>query len=204
MEQKPRNSQEKIINSWTLVRYFVIGSYVGLSTVAIFVHWFLYMNDEDHHTLISWTQLRSWGGCPDWPADQKVFASFDGLDFTEHPCSFFSVGKNKASTLSLTVLVVIEMFNAMNALSEHSLLKMPLWKNPWLCLAIFSSMTLHFLILYVPFFRKIFGVSSLTLNEWKWVLIYSFPIIILDELMKFFGYISEKAIVVEEKKHKRS
>ena len=36
------------------------------------------------------------------------------------PCDYFTYGKAKASTLSLSVLVAIEMFNAMNALSEVS------------------------------------------------------------------------------------
>ncbi len=38
------------------------------------------------------------------------------------PCDYFTYGKAKASTLSLSVLVAIEMFNAMNALSEVSCL----------------------------------------------------------------------------------
>ena len=36
----------------------------------------------------------------------------------DEPCDYFTVGKAKASTLSLSVLVAIEMFNALNALSE--------------------------------------------------------------------------------------
>ena len=192
MEQKPRKSDEQIINGWTLVRYFVIGTYVGIATIAIFVHYFLYMNNEDGHSLISWKQLTTWSECPEWPSSLKNFQSFDGFNLTANPCSYFTVGKIKASTLSLTVLVVIEMFNAMNALSEHSLLKLPLWKNPWLCLAIFSSMFLHFTILYVPLLKKLFGVSPLNLTEWVWVVLYSFPIIILDEIMKLIGNLHKK------------
>ena len=42
-----------------------------------------------------------------------------GRTFTfDEPCDYFTYGKAKASTLSLSVLVAIEMFNAMNALSE--------------------------------------------------------------------------------------
>ena len=52
----------------------------------------------------------------------------------EEPCDYFTVGKTKASTLSLSVLVAIEMFNALNALSEvHPLviaLLKPLLSSP--------------------------------------------------------------------------
>jgi Ca2+ transporting ATPase len=58
-----------------------------------------------------------------------------------------------ATTMSLSVLVTVEMFNAMNSLSENeSLLRLPVWKNMYLVGAIALSMALHFVILYIPFF----------------------------------------------------
>ncbi|KAK1787317.1 hypothetical protein P4O66_002819 [Electrophorus voltai] len=54
------------------------------------------------------------------------------------------------TTMALSVLVTIEMFNALNSLSENqSLLRMPPWVDIWLLGAIIPSLSLHFLILYV-------------------------------------------------------
>jgi Ca2+-transporting ATPase len=67
-----------------------------------------------------------------------------------------AAGKVKASTLSLSVLVAIEMLNAYNALSEdNSLFTMPPWSNPWLTVATFVSLGLHCVILYVPFLAEV-------------------------------------------------
>ena len=86
------------------------------------------------------------------------------------------------------VLVVIEMLNALNALSEDgSLLQMPPWANPWLLVAMAVSFGLHFVILYVPFLASIFEIVPLTWNDWMLVLIFSFPVILVDEVLKFFG-----------------
>ena len=75
--------------------------------------------------------------------------------------------KNTASTLSLSVLVTIEMFNALNAISEDgSLLQVPPWVNPWLLLAMAVSFGLHFVILYIPVLAQIFSITPLTVNDW--------------------------------------
>jgi len=112
------------------------------------------------------------------------------MDFSKNPCEYFTKGKVKASTLSLSVLVVIEMLNAMNALSEdNSLLVIPPWVNPWLLLAIFASIGSHLFILYVPVMNSIFGITPLTLYDWKLVLLFSFPVILIDEVLKTIGRI---------------
>merc|ERR1712032_1740614 len=72
-----------------------------------------------------------------------------------------------ASTLSLSVLVTIEMFNALNALSEDcSLLVVHPLVNPYLLMAMALSFALHFVILYVPFLAGIFQTVPLTWNDW--------------------------------------
>lgn len=59
--------------------------------------------------------------------------------------------------------------------------------NPWLIAATFSSTMLHNMILYVPFFNQVFSIAPLTLHEWALVIAFAFPVIILDEILKFFG-----------------
>jgi Ca2+ transporting ATPase len=74
-------------------------------------------------------------------------------------------------TMALSVLVTIEMLNALNrflilihfsfnylfyfsSLSENqSLIKMPPWTNKYLLFAIALSMSLHMMILYIPMFN---------------------------------------------------
>merc|ERR1719359_1634374 len=110
------------------------------------------------------------------------------MSYAQEPCSYFTHGKAKASTLSLTVLVVIEMLNAFNALSEDgSLIQMPPWTNPWLILACLGSVLVHFTILYIPFLSKIFAVCPLDWHDWMLVLAFSFPVILIDEVLKFVG-----------------
>lgn len=87
--------------------------------------------------------------------------------------------------MSLSVLVMIEMLNALNALSEDSsILTMGLFCNPLLLLAIAGSVAFHCLILYIPFFAAIFGTTPLNYNDWMLVFAFSVPIIFLDEVLK--------------------
>ncbi len=180
------------------MRYFIIGTYVGCATIGIFIYWYLYFQHTDGHTLITWDQLTNWTGCEKW-ADFTV-DSFSGIDL-KNPCDYFTIGKRKAVTLSLTVLVIIEMFNAMNAISdEASLLQMPPYKNKWLIVAIFFSVALHCVILYIPFFNKIFGIMPLDAKEWGLVMIFSIPVVFIDELIKFYArltFSSKRKIKVE-------
>lgn len=88
--------------------------------------------------------------------------------------------------MSLSILVTIEMFNAMNALSSsESLITMPLWRNMILVYAIALSMALHFALLYIPFLQGLFAIIPLDWNEWKAVLLISAPVILIDEVLKF-------------------
>lgn len=83
---------------------------------------------------------------------------------------------------------MIEMLNALNALSEDSsILTIGLFANPWLLVAMALSVALHCMILYVPFFEGIFNTVPLTLNDWYLVFMFSVPVILIDEVLKFIS-----------------
>lgn len=163
MKQKPRSADDQLISGWVFFRYMVIGIYVGVATVGIFVYWYTVAdNTGDGHSLVTWAQLSNWSECPNWPVGSFQVNNFGGYDFSKNPCEYFTKGKVKASTLSLSVLVVIEMLNALNALSEdNSLLVIPPWVNKWLLVAILASIGSHIFILEVPVMNQIFGITPL-------------------------------------------
>jgi len=117
MKDRPRKSEDNLIDNWTFFRYMMIGIYVGFATVGIFVYWYTSFESPDGHTLVTFSQLTHWTECPNWK-DFKVNNFIEGIDLKNSPCDYFMKGKVKASTLSLSVLVMIEMFNAYNAISQ--------------------------------------------------------------------------------------
>lgn len=97
------------------------------------------------------------------------------------------------------------MLNAMNAISdESSLLTMPPFLNPYLIVAIFASISIHCVILYIPFFNDVFGIMPLDYAEWKLVMYFSVPVILVDEIIKVFVriFVSSKSGHSIEHKHK--
>jgi len=166
--------------------------------------------------MVSYGQLTRWGQCRTGEeAVGTIFEDFyvndfdnngDGTieDFASDPCSYFTKGKMKASSLSLSVLVTIEMLNALNAVSEDgSLLTIPPWVNPYLLLAMASSFILHFMILYVPWMAAIFSIAPHDAVDWLLVFLFSFPVIIFDEILKYVGRgMNEKERKERERKKK--
>ncbi|PIN03225.1 Ca2+ transporting ATPase [Handroanthus impetiginosus] len=169
MKAKPRKVNEAVVTGWLFFRYLVIGVYVGLATIAGFIWWFLY---SDNGPKLPYTELMNFDSCP--------------TRETNYPCTVFS--DRHPSTVSMTVLVVVEMFNALNNLSENqSLLVIPPWSNLWLLGSIFLTMLLHVLILYVEPLSILFSVAPLSWAEWTVVLYLSFPVIIIEEILKFLS-----------------
>jgi P-type Ca2+ transporter type 2C len=259
MRKPPRRSDDMLISPWVFFRYLVVGTYVGVATVGVFVYWYtMYNTALDGHSLITFDQLRYWAQC-DASAlvnPSSVFYKFSvantgGIDIGSNPCkcvifsvsrgvvtlqccdrglccSYFVAGKVKAVSMSLSVLVVIEMFNALNALSEDgSLLQMPPWCNPWLLVAITVSMGVHAMIMYVPWMATLFQITALDqqvrshvvgsclwrlwicccvwgCQDWIVIVLFSFPVVLIDEVLKLIGRVKQaaelKARMAQQKK----
>jgi len=172
MRVPPRNGREPLVGKWLFVRYLLVGTYVGCATVFGYAWWFLWYGGGPQ---ITFYQLTHFHQCPSL--------------FPEVGCEMFTNEMSRtATTMSLSILVTVEMFNAMNSLSENeSLLRFPVWKNPFLVASIVLSMVLHCGILYIPLFTDVFAIAPLNWEEWKAVLCLSGPVLVLDEALKLIS-----------------
>jgi len=169
MDKPPRRANEGLISGWLFFRYMAIGGYVGCATVFAATYWFMY---DPTGPMLNYYQLSHHLSCLGEPQN------FKGVD-----CGIFS--HPAPMTMALSVLVTIEMLNALNSLSENqSLLVMPPWVNIWLLLAMGLSLTLHFFILYVDILATVFQVTPLSALQWLAVFKISIPVILLDEILK--------------------
>uniref|UniRef100_A0A6M2DXE8 Calcium-transporting ATPase n=1 Tax=Xenopsylla cheopis TaxID=163159 RepID=A0A6M2DXE8_XENCH len=170
MDKPPRKADEGLISGWLFFRYMAIGGYVGAATVGAASWWFMY---SPYGPQMSYWQLTHHLQCL---GGGEEFKGIDCGIFTDpHPM-----------TMALSVLVTIEMLNAMNSLSENqSLLAMPPWQNMWLVGSMALSFTLHFVILHVEVLSTVFQVTPLSADEWITVMKFSIPVILLDEVLKF-------------------
>nr|BAG71432.1 sarcoplasmic reticulum Ca2+ ATPase Mt-SERCA2 [Molgula tectiformis] len=172
MYKKPRSTQDNLINGWLLVRYCVVGLYVGMGTVGASVWWLV---TSQTGPKLSWYQVTHFTTCL---SDRQHFADVNCKIFNDpHPM-----------TMALSVLVVIELCNALNSVSENqSLFTMPPWCNKKLIGAIILSLSLHFIVLHVDPMPMVFRVCALNLYEWIMVLKISLPVVLLDEILKYIA-----------------
>jgi Ca2+ transporting ATPase len=191
MKRPPRHMDDKIINGFQFLRYMVIGCYVGVATVLGFIYYYMYYSAGPR---ISWDELRSWQACEEEEsvAGQKTMSEL-GIScyalFTDNG-EHWKTG----SCMSLTILVVIEMFNALNSVSEgQSVFVVPPFVNMKLIVAVLISIGLHVLILSFELSRKTFKIEWLDGELWAFVIAICLPVILLDEVFKLYARMTETA-----------
>jgi Ca2+ transporting ATPase len=187
MKRPPRKRDEALVGGWLFFRYMVIGTYVGLATVGGYAWWFMFHEAGPQITFWQLVRAAHHDFNVSYTNEPQTHFHRCTSAFPQIGCSIFVDDHAKAaSTVSLSILVVIEMLNAMNALSSsESLLTLPLWNNMILVYAITLSMALHFILLYTPILQVVFGIVPLNWEEWQIVLGFSAPIILIDEALKY-------------------
>jgi Ca2+ transporting ATPase len=189
MRRPPRKSKDAIIDGFQFIRYLIIGMYVGVATVVGFCWYYMYYSQGPH---LSYSQIASFHSC-----DESWGVGDCDLLFKQGPDGHWA----GAATMSLTILVVIEMFNALNSVSEsQSILVVSPFQNMYLIGAVLMSIILHAVILYVPAANPIFYVKPLDYESWVMVLQICAPVCLLDEFFKFYARLTEAKNVVSSSK----
>jgi magnesium-transporting ATPase (P-type) len=171
MDLAPRSKDEGIVTPFTLLRYIIGGIYLGLATIAAAYYWYIF---DPRGPKISFKQVTNWIHEEEL---KEVFAN------------------DLPSTLAMSVLVVVEMFSAMTAVSERqSILVMPPWKNMYLVLAVIGSLLVHILTLELSITQKIFSVVHLDTAHWTVVIVLGLPTLIIEELFKFYLRLTTKKV----------
>jgi Ca2+-transporting ATPase len=101
MKTPPRRSDDSLISPWILFRYLVIGLYVGVATVGVFIIWFTHSSflgidlSADNHSLVTYSQLATWHECPTWQnfTVSPFTAGSQAFSFDSNPCDYFHTGE---------------------------------------------------------------------------------------------------------------
>ena len=94
-----------------------------------------------------------------------------------------------ARTVAFSLLIMFQMIIALNIRKEeHSLLGKEFFRNPYLLIAISSSIFLHLMVIYVPFFNPFFETVPLSLIDWVIILGVGSLLIIIDEVRTFVAH----------------
>lgn len=178
MGYPPRPRDEPIMTRWLFTRYCLTGLYVGIATIGVFAQHYIGRG-------VSLSQLSTWSQCGEyWTPEGGTELCTD---------LFQGAGRLLPQTLSLTTLVCMEMFKALSAVSvDNSLLRVGPQKNSWLLLGVTAPTLLHLFVMYssklgVPALGKSFGMVPLSMDDWRRVLIWSVPILLVEELLKLIG-----------------
>jgi Ca2+-transporting ATPase len=91
---------------------------------------------------------------------------------------------DEARTMGFTVLVVAQLFNAINSRSDRVSAFDRLFANPRLWAALALSLLLQVAVVYVPFLNQAFGTVPLSLGDWAVCIGMASSVLWADEIRK--------------------
>ena len=102
----------------------------------------------------------------------------------------FALGNNKyglniGRTMAFVTLGLLELVHSFNIKSEESIFKKGLFENKYLILSFIAGSFLQVIVVIVPFFANIFGLTVLNVEQWVITILISFlPIIVIETQKK--------------------
>jgi len=107
--------------------------------------------------------------------------------------NYLPFGLEKAWTISLTTLVVFQIYNIFNVRSHiKSVFTQSVLDNKYLLPIAFGSLALHAFSIYTPFMQKILKTTAIDFNDWLIVLGLGLSIIVVEEIRKYLYRLSFK------------
>ncbi len=122
-------------------------------------------------------------------AGVTLYAFYRGLSHTELP---LEQRLPYAETMAFLTLAASELLRAYTARSErYPLLKIGMFSNKWMNLAVLASFLMLLAVVYVPFLNPIFQTTPLGWQEWTMIVPLFFVPAIVAELVKWVVYSRE-------------
>lgn len=110
---------------------------------------------------------------------------------------YYEVDLIKATTITLTVLSILQWYNIFNIRSdEQTVFSRSLFNNKYLIFSLLLTVILHLFAIYHPFMQKILHTTGLSINEWIFMLVVGFSIVIVEEIRKKFYRIGLRKIEI--------
>jgi Ca2+-transporting ATPase len=98
-----------------------------------------------------------------------------------------------AQTMAFTTLVLLNLFNVLNARSEQQSAFVGLFSNRWLWGSIALSLLLQVAVVYVPFLQEAFSTVSLGFEDWLLCTLVASSVLWLRELGKLVARAARRA-----------
>ena len=93
----------------------------------------------------------------------------------------------KATTMVFVGIVCAQIGNLLACqTSRMSSFKLGLFKNKWILIGILFEIIVILAIIYIPYLQNIFGTTSLSINEWLYVITFIPIMFFADELRKYW------------------